>query len=86
MAARPAAFSRVVNSPANCSVAMETQQGPPSLALGEGQIQVSAGDQRRDRESLRVPLNDGKGAGPDGTRRTEDANVLQRKLARSKYS
>ena len=57
-------------------------QGPPALALRECQVHVSARCQRGYGESLRISLNDGEGAGPDGTGRTEDADVLQRKLAR----
>ena len=58
-------------------------QRTPALALGECQVDIPAGSQRGDGESLRIALNDGEGAGPDGTGGTEDADVLQRKLARS---
>ncbi len=57
-------------------------QRVPALALRERQVDISAGSQRGYGESLRISLNDGEGAGSDGTGRTEDADVLQRKLAR----
>ncbi len=60
-------------------------QRAPALALGKGQIHIGARSQRSDRESLRITLNDREGAGSDGTGRTEDADVLQRKLTRWKY-
>ena len=61
-------------------------QRTPALALGECQIHIRAGGQRSDREALRITLNDREGAGSDGTGRTENADVLQRKLTRWKYS
>src|ERR1700691_5489005 len=62
------------------------RQRAPALALGKSQIQIGARSQRSDREALRITLNDREGAGSDGTGRTEDADVLQRKLTRWKYS
>ena len=59
--------------------------GAPSYALGERHFHVAAGGQRGDGKSLRIRLNDGEGAGSDGTGRTEDADVLQRKLTRWIY-
>ena len=59
--------------------------GTPPPALSERQIDIAARGQGDDAEALWIRFNDREGAGPDGTGGTEDAKVLQRKLARWKY-